>query len=260
MNSATLVEALRSAPLRPVRNLLRPLASAFPLPVAVRVAGGRKLFVDLRSAIGRGIAVRGEFDPAVGGFLADRLRPGAVLADIGANIGYFSLSALELVGATGEVHSFEIDPRSLACLYRTQRVNRLENLFVHGVGLGDHAAIVRIAAEAEMGNTHVSAGARRGGPGFPMLPLDTWEGYFEQRGLDVMKIDVEGAELGVLRGGRRVLERNRPIVLCEAIEANLARFGHSVAALSHFMESIGYRSPETLGGAHDCNLVFEPRR
>lgn len=254
MSTLDLAATLRAAPLKPLRNLFRPLASIFPLPVRVRTHGGRALYVDLRSAIGRGIFVRGEFDPAVYGFLRENLRPGAVFADIGANIGYFSVAALELVGAAGEVHSFEIDPRSLRCLYRTQGANRSANHFIHGNGLGSEPGIARIEAESEMGNTHISR-SQLGGTGFPVLPLDTWVPYFERRGLGVIKLDVEGAELEVLRGGARVLASCRPVVLCEAIESNLRRFGHSVADLLAFMNSLGY-SAAPLEGSHDVNLVF----
>lgn len=256
MSTLDLAATIRAAPLKPIRNLFRPLASMFPVPVPVRMHGGRKLYVDLRSAIGRGIFVRGEFDPAVLAFLRGHLKPGSIFADIGANIGYFSVAALDLVGEPGEVHSFEIDPRSLRCLYRTQAANRAGNHFIHGNGLAAESGIVRIEAEAEMGNTHISRLESRG-TGFPVLPLDAWAPYFERRGLSVIKLDVEGAELDVLRGAARVLASCRPIVLCEAIDSNLRRFGGSVAGLETFMSSLGY-SASMLPGSHDVNLVFQP--
>lgn len=254
MSTLDLAATIRAAPLKPIRNLFRPLASMFPFPVSVRTHGGRKLYVDLRSAIGRGIFVRGEFDPAVLGFLREHLRPGSVFADIGANIGYFSVAALGLVGAPGEVHSFEIDPRSLRCLYRTQGANRSPNHFIHGNGLGSEPGIARIEAESEMGNTHISQ-SQPGGTGFPVLPLDTWAPYFERRGLGVIKLDVEGAELEVLRGGARVIAACKPVILCEVIESNLRRFGHSAADVIAFMASLGYTA-SPLAGSHDVNLVF----
>ena len=104
--------------LRPVRRLLRPVAERWPWPVAVRLRDGRVMYVDLRSAIGRGILATGEFDPGVFVPFRGMLRAGHTFLDVGANVGYYSMLASAIVGGAGAVHAFEIDPRPLRCLRR----------------------------------------------------------------------------------------------------------------------------------------------
>jgi len=58
--------------------------------------------------------------------------------------------------------------------------------------------------------------------------------------VSLIKVDVEGGELGVLRGARRILEGSRPLVICEVNPEFLARYGHHVGDLDRFMRERGY--------------------
>jgi predicted RNA methylase len=79
--------------------------------------------------------LNGKGELAVQQALAARIQPGEVFYDLGANIGLFSLMAARLVGASGEVYSFEPDPVNAARLRRNVAQNRLTNVTVveHGV-------------------------------------------------------------------------------------------------------------------------------
>ncbi|GIW56722.1 MAG: hypothetical protein KatS3mg082_3126 [Nitrospiraceae bacterium] len=196
------------------------------------------------------------FDPALAQFIEDTLSPGDVFADVGANVGYYSALALARVGERGEVHAFEVDPRSLRCLRRTRARNQLKNFVVHAVAVGDRCDTVALSMTRELGHTYIRENSRRSAL-FPMLPLDVWASYFAGRGLRLVKIDVEGAELRVLRGARNVLERIRPLVVCEVVELNLARYGVEPADVMGFMESVGYEVVADLK-TFDRNVVFAP--
>jgi FkbM family methyltransferase len=212
--------------------------------------------VDLRSAIGRGVLVTGSFDRALGQFISQTLRTDDVFVDAGSNIGYFSLMANHLVGPGGEVHAFEVDPRALRCLRLSQRRNSLPNLIIHSVALGDRPGVVRLVTSGEAGHTFVTSGDG-GRRVVPMMPLDAWLEYFTARGIRLIKIDVEGAELAVLRGARGIIERCRPVIVFEAIESNLTRFGDSVAHIREFFEGLAM-SPQQLPGTDEPNLVVRP--
>lgn len=81
--------------MRPIRKLGLAVATHWPFAVSSRLLGGRRMYVDLRSAIGRGIFMKGEFDPKVFEPLHAALKPGGTFLDVGANVGFYSMLALE---------------------------------------------------------------------------------------------------------------------------------------------------------------------
>ncbi|MEZ5353431.1 MAG: FkbM family methyltransferase [Bryobacteraceae bacterium] len=255
--TAPMLTLARAPAMRPLRNALRPALSLWGRPVGVRLASGHRCFVDLRSAIGRGLLVRGRFDESICDVLRRYLKPGDTFVDAGANIGYYSLTAVSLLGDSGEVHAFEIDPRALRCLRKTIRKNRLRGISLHEIALGETGGAANLIMSGDCGHTYVQT--RAGGEGaVPVKPLDDWLDHFRPRGVRLIKIDVEGSELPVLRGARGVLQVCRPVVVCEAAEDNLNRSGATVSHLVEYMESLGY-GWEPLPGNDPC-LLFQPGR
>lgn len=76
------------------------------------------------------------------------------------------------------------------------------------------------------------------------VPAWTLDDYLETHTVDIIKIDVEGAELMVLQGGVRLLERDKPDILLEYWPQNTAQFGYDVSQLDVFLRRVGYRSLE----------------
>ncbi len=256
MLNAALTRLGRSNAARPLRHLLEPFVSRIPVPVPARLTTGHTCYVDLRSAFGRGLLVTGAIDPALANWISSAVegRDG-VFIDAGANVGFFSLLALSKM-REGVAHAFEIDPRTQRCLRMTQERGKLENLVVHACGLGEQRATAGLHAEKELGWTHVDfAGA--GGPRFNLLPLDDFAAEFAGRRVIAMKMDVEGMELAVVRGARKLLAEHRPVVVSEAYDQNLARYGASVRDLVAFMASLDYAA-SPLEGTDDPNIVFTP--
>jgi FkbM family methyltransferase len=178
-----------------------------------------------------------------------------IFIDAGANVGFFSLLALSKMRA-GIAHAFENDPRTLRCLRMTQERGNLENLIVHGCGLGEQRATAGLQAEKEFAWTHVNF-TSAAGPFFDILPLDDFAPEFAGRRVIAMKMDVEGMELAVARGARKLLAEHCPLVVSEAIDGNLARYGASVRDLVAFMASLGYAA-SPLEGTDDPTIVFTP--
>ncbi|MGQ0733424.1 MAG: FkbM family methyltransferase [Acidobacteriota bacterium] len=251
----TLQASVRSGLLRPWRKVGLAVAVRWPWPVEARLTTGRTMYVDLRSAIGRSLFMHGEFDPRVFDPLAARLTPGGVFVDVGANVGYYTLRALDLVGGTGQVHAFEIDPRPLKCLRKTVGAASLTNVRLHETAVGDLNGVAALVMAGDAVHSRVS----RTGDGVtvPMTTLDAWRARSPDGRVQALKIDVEGGELGVLRGARTLLENDRPLVVCEALEEQLGAVGASVAALVAWLEGVGYRT-RWLEGVWSPVLVGEP--
>lgn len=172
------------------------------------------MYVDLRSTLGRAIFMKGEFDPKVFEPLVDHLKPGGVFLDVGANIGYYSMRALDFVGSGGTIHAFEIDDRPLRCLEKTIRTHGLKNVLVHRVAIGAEAGAGVLQLKAESGhNTVRSAGT---GVQVSVIDLDSWRRQNGVRNIQVMKIDIEGGELAAFRGARQLISEERPVIVSEA--------------------------------------------
>jgi hypothetical protein len=87
-------QSVQSGKLRTLRKAGLAVAKSWPLPVSARLNTGRRMFVDLRSVVGRAIYMKGEFDPVVFEPLTTRLKLDSVFLDVGANVGYYSMRAL----------------------------------------------------------------------------------------------------------------------------------------------------------------------
>lgn len=157
------------------------------------------------------------------------LKPGSVFIDIGANVGYYSLLANARVGAAGRVLSFEPNPVTAWQLKRNIRLNAARQIELFGVALSDKEGDVQLYCPID--ETHGHASMRNQGwqsadnytvPAKRLddiLPMDIEH-------IDLVKIDVEGAELLVFRGGGHTISNLKPPVIIELNEKAAANFGY----------------------------------
>jgi FkbM family methyltransferase len=234
-----LQKSLQDGLLHPMRGIGRAIARRWPVPVRVRLVNGRSMYVDLRSGIGRGLLMKGEFDPEVFAPIRAVLRKGGTFLDIGANVGFYSMLALDHVGAEGHIHAFEIDARPLRCLKLTVNENRLGNLHVWPIAVGEHDGYAHLNARSESGNSSVEMTGN--GPAVPITSLDTWWSRSRATGIQAMKIDIEGGELWALRGARELLREERPLLVCEILHDVEERSGYRAQDILDLLDSYGYR-------------------
>ena len=166
------------------------------------------------------------------------LRPGGVVLDVGANVGYYTLLASVLVGDGGVVHAFEPEPRNAEFLRHHLRVNGVRNVTVQQAAVSDRAGTARFEFGSGSGTGHLG---ESGTLEVRTLRLDD---YCAEHGLvpTAIKIDVEGAEMSVLFGARDTLARHRPTIF-------LSTHGAEVHAASlGFLRGLGYELRPILGG------------
>ena len=87
--------------------------------------------------VSKGIAENGVWEVYETQLIIERLQPGDVFVDVGANIGYYSVLASQLVGAAGRVHGFEPDPNNFALFKKNVLLNQLNNVDCYNVALSD---------------------------------------------------------------------------------------------------------------------------
>jgi len=213
------------------------------------------MYVDLRSAIGRGILVTGEFDPVVFAPIREALAEGGTFLDVGANVGYYSVLAAQLLGSRGRVHAFEIDPRPLRCLRRNAGAGGAGGISVHEVAIGKAAGYALLHPGKDSGHTRATAADV--GAGVPMTSIDAWRRESGVRDIRAIKIDIEGEEFAALQGARETLAQERPTIVFEMLGNAVALGGATREEIVAFLGGLAYRVEE-LAGTHSPTLVARP--
>lgn len=206
-------------------------------------------------------------------FLRRFLRTGMTFVDVGANEGLFSIFAAKCVGSSGSVWAFEPSRREFALLEHNLELNHLHaRLFPCALAETNGSAEFKVAAFGNEGlNTLGEFAYRDTDEGeryvVELKRLDDVIALDPPARVDLIKIDVEGAELRVLQGAEETLRRYRPVLLFEALEAALQHQGASVAQLVDFVRGCGYSIfvfdsqtglPSPASGDYSENLLAVP--
>lgn len=170
---------------------------------------------------------------------AEFVRPGGVVWDVGANVGLFSFASAGLAGPQGRVYAFEPDLFLVKLLRRSARLNpTAAPVEVISCGVTSSLSLLRFnvaqrsrASNYVEGYGHTQTGGVREVQTIMGISLD-W--MAEQVPMpDVLKIDVEGAELEVFRGAAQMLKTKRPVIVLEVSS-------HSWTGISAMLWDLGY--------------------
>lgn len=191
------------------------------------------------------------FEPECIYFLRDCLNRGNTFMDVGANIGYFSLFAAKRVGKTGSVFSFEPGKFAFDLLRRNKNLNRLGWLHIYNVGLGETDTIIPFNCGGPGDDVYSSLKEIRhpnaSSKNFSRVNIrlfqgDSWRNSVGLDHINLLKIDVEGAEYSVLKGMRQMLEEKKiSRIMLEVSEEMAEGFEYSSADLCTFLEENGYQ-------------------
>lgn len=163
---------------------------------------------------------RGDYESHDYSVLKKYISGGDTAVDIGAHVGYWSR---RLVKDYSYVVAFEAAADHVECLERN--VNA-ENFTIHKIALSNEPGTVKFS------QTHSNSGMSRvadSGIELECEPLDRWK----LRGVDLIKIDVEGHELNVLQGAEHTILRNRPVLFIEILRSTPLATRNSILDLLH---------------------------
>jgi FkbM family methyltransferase len=143
-------------------------------------------------------------------FIRSCLSRGSVFIDVGANIGYYTLVASKLVGSSGRIHAIEPVPSTAAILRANIKLNNCSNVFVHDVAAWSSKGklVLRIPK-----SWYGSASFLCNGMSVTVNATTLDELLQSEDSVSCMKIDVEGAELEVLRGAKNILQKTKYLIL-----------------------------------------------
>lgn len=231
-----------------------------PLPARRRI--GNVLFeYDLHHYRGTAPMYFGSYALLIVETMKRFLRPGDVFLDVGANIGYLSAVAADLVGPRGQVHCFEPVPAYHERLSRLAELNPEYSITANACAAGETPGTCTIYVTREPGqNTLVRA--YKTAPEIvatmdvPVVRLDSYLETQRVGRVALIKIDAEGFELPVLEGLQGTFERSghHPPIICEIAPPAYRLLGRRVRELETFMARYGYTARDLVDGSTPVDL------
>lgn len=220
-----------------------------------------------------GIGHTGMYEPHELKILSRHVRPGMTVIDVGANYGLHSVYCAQRVGSGGHVYSFEPLRQSFQELVKNVSVNNVEErVTAVQMGLSDKPGKVKLFVSPALGSGATSLRQRWTGTNYTQTAtLTTLDRYVEIQKIsrvDVIKCDVEGAEMLVFSGAKEVLGRWHPVLLFEAIDNHTKLFNYEVPDLLDFIASYAYTLYRIVNGtleratgtAQNGNYLALPQR
>lgn len=243
-------------PLLPI-NVLESLASSNPSSLKYRLAsaGLRQRDVVMRNGVAKGLKFNtgescpelalGTYEVPIQNIFTQHLKPGNVFYDIGANVGFFSIIAAKLVGDGGKVYAFEPGEGNASSIRHNARLNNFNHIEViekavsHTSGEGQ-----LLLAKYSGGHALATADAPPDLAGEVTVDLVSIDDLIAQNKIappNFVKIDVEGAELDVLKGMTETIKTARPAIIYEVDDGDRTAYERKYQELADFFKSFDYQ-------------------
>lgn len=168
-----------------------------------------------------------------------QIQKNGIVVDVGAHIGIFSVKAARKVSNQGRVIAIEPEKENYSLLVTNKKTNNLENIIsIHGA-LADRSGIARLYShKGHNGMFSIVAKHSSNYAEVPLLTLDGLSRKLNFREVDFLKIDAEGAEMEILKGGRRMLQRSN----AKIVVAGYHKPADNPRVIASFLRSLGYKT------------------
>jgi FkbM family methyltransferase len=161
----------------------------------------------------------GTHDPGIQKALSVLLKPGMVVYDVGANVGFTAVIAAHCVGSNGRVICFEPQPSCFKLIQHNAAINGYEHVEVRSEALGEENGMATFVVTDDSTFSHLAKGTTQQAKGTNIdVPVRRLDSLLADESLpkpDLIKIDVEGAEQQMLAGGMATLREAKPVLLIE---------------------------------------------
>lgn len=176
----------------------------------------------------------------------DRVKSGMVIMDIGAHIGLMTAILGKKVGPTGKVFSFEPTPSTFKILQKTVAINNLSHATVNPFAVSDKKGTLSFyVSEHDADNSNSLSNSKRtdrteGTVDVQVVSVDDYIKEHNSGKVDFIKIDVEGAELKLLKGAVQTIRNNYPDMILALHPASIRNFGDSLEEIWDLTVELGY--------------------
>ena len=219
--------------------------------VIINDFGGAKFVCRLSEHMGSQIYWRGAYSGAQLMLLSSQLQPESVFIDLGANQGEFTIFAASLVGNNGRVYAFEPSPPMQQQLLRNVKLNDFSQVYIEPMAVADKPGDLFLyspVGQYEDGTTHDGLPSLYAQASTPLssatkvsvTTLDAWLTQQDLTRVDLIKMDIEGAELPALKGGVGLIQRFRPALIIELNAATSSAAGYTMQDLLAWLHAQNY--------------------
>lgn len=188
-----------------------------------------------------------DFEADERAFVRRFLQPGMTVLDIGAHHGLYTLLASSMTGRSGTVFAFEPSPRERKALRLNVLLNRRKNVSIQPFALGDklcHSDMYIVEGQ-ETGLNSLRPPAANVATAMVPVEVLTLDDLFEKRSIprpDFIKLDVEGAELSVIKGAGKVLSQQpRPVIMAEVESFRTEPWGYSAMDIIKSLQDLDFK-------------------
>lgn len=203
--------------------------------VRVRIPLNSRLLISTKNPrLGLSLRTSGEFEAKQTKLFLKAVKPGDIVFDIGANVGYYTVLASKKVGRRGKVFAFEPDPHNLTFLQKNQQINNCQNVEIIEKAVADKDGKSYFLQDTS--NPGESRLSNKGEITVETITLDTFISQKKIKKVDVIKIDIEGAEIQALKGGREFLKNSKNIKIF--IECNQTKLKESKKTVDELIKKI----------------------
>ena len=201
---------------------------------------GLRLFLNLKDS--PDWFINGQYEPALTRLLAEVVRPGDVVLDIGANVGYYTLLLSQKVGPTGKVYAFEPAPGNFELLCKNVETNGCTNVVAVNKAVSNEQKSIKLfLSKDNLGDHRIyDSGDSREHVIVDCIRLDD---FLARSAADirVIKIDVQGAEFQVLAGMTSLFNKNSDLTMfMEFWPYGLRRSGADPKAVLELLRGNGF--------------------
>ena len=194
----------------------RELTRQMPAEIDIADLADFKIYFDLNDAAVGKFVRDSNYEPEVTAVFRNILRPGMGVLDIGANIGYFSMLSATIVGVAGRVFAVEPNQQNVKLLEASRRLNGFQQISILPLAAAAEAGILALTTSHSTGTTSLLPDEISALLNARIVPCASLDSLIrpEQR-IDLVKIDVDGAEYRAMLGCQGIIEHWRPAIISE---------------------------------------------
>ena len=233
----------KSAKIPLARNILKTFVKSL-VPEFAEIPEG-KIFLDPSDMAVSGAIALGAFENYESEIFRKAIKPGMNIVDIGAQIGYYTVIFGARTGPSGKVFAFEPEKHNHSFLEKNIKENKLLNVSIINKAVSDMAGSRLLFLEQDnRGHNSFAKDTEKPGEGV-VVETDTLDNMlkaFDSPKIDILKIDIEGAEPIALRGMKESIARSQNmIIITEVYPLCMERLGESPTAYLKELEAIGFK-------------------